>query len=309
MRPALFALAFLASPLSAQTINGYVGDTLKPRGRVVPSLGPGCYRDVLLTPKGAYIIRDTLCWAIRPVVPPPPPPPTPVNQPPPPPRIEGWPVVAVNDGSRGDWLEAWNAGGLTFTDGVLRFVYPQGMAGGTGVGALYHALPGAQQIYVSARIKVAAGWQNHEAGMTKLFYLRTPNGGSIPWVIRGGVSGPWEIQAYPQFGAGYQDGPWLGSNRSTKQVSAGQDFILEAAVDSTTVRWWINGELAGEHTGLNYPASGFTEIQLNPVWGGIGDVKQHNDTLWMDDVTVRGVSAPVNPPILTDEPTDPGWRY
>lgn len=83
---ALLLAACFASPLTAQTITGYAGDSLKPRARVMPASGPGCYRDALLTPAGAFITRDTLCWGVKPVPPKPDTVPTP---PPPPPPVAG----------------------------------------------------------------------------------------------------------------------------------------------------------------------------------------------------------------------------
>jgi len=41
-----------------------------------------------------------------------------------------------------------------------------------------------------------------------------------------------------------------------------------------------------EYTNMNYPNNGFGEIQIAPVWGGVGDTKNETDYYWIDHTHV-----------------------
>jgi hypothetical protein len=176
---------------------------------------------------------------------------------------------------------------------VIKYRWPIGYSGGIGVGQYYHALPNVTRVYVAAAMKLCANWQNHETGVSKLFYLAC-NVGSLPFVFRGGPSGPYEVYSYPQFRAGFSSGPWLASNINQCLVNAGDWFLLEVLVDVNEgeIDWWVNGTHAAHHTegepGIPLEMEAFVEYQHNSVWGGIDDTKDQEDYILTDHVIVRG---------------------
>lgn len=136
MKALLPLLMLLAAPLQAQTTSGWVGDTLTVR-RVMPPLGPGCYRDVLLGQSGAFLTRDTLCWIVRPTVPPP----VVVDTPKPPiVVVPGRPAPLFE----ADWATALGSGQAALRDlsKPLPFDQCEGQIAGVG-GDILHIVPAA----------------------------------------------------------------------------------------------------------------------------------------------------------------------
>jgi hypothetical protein len=108
----------------------------------------------------------------------------------------------------------------------------------------------------------------------------------------GPPGGPYELRSLPQFAT---DNRWLTPNRANVPVTLGQWHQIEWQVDCGTtgqangiVRWWMDGQLIGEWTDVQFPAGGFAEYEQSPTWGGLTDVKLHTDYYWFDHVVLRG---------------------
>ena len=119
----------------------------------------------------------------------------------------------------------------------------------------------------------------------------------------GDVSGPFEVMNLLEFptidnshlGNGYGDspGPWqLFGNASGCGVTLGQWHQIEVFYTKCSsetsrdgvLRWWVNGNLCGNYTNVNFPSGAFTEFQFAPTWGGVGGTKTENDDYWFDHV-------------------------
>jgi hypothetical protein len=88
----------------------------------------------------------------------------------------------------------------------------------------------------------------------------------------------------------------LRSNVRDPEIVRGQWIHLEIharnasadGVNDGLVRWWVNGELAGDHPNIERPALPWTEFHGNPVWGGSGGVVQKDQFLWMNNLFLAG---------------------
>jgi len=62
---------------------------------------------------------------------------------------------------------------------------------------------------------------------------------------------------------------------------------MKYGANSTGIfRSWFDGAKVMEYTNMNYPNNGFGEIQIAPVWGGIGDTKNETDYYWLDHIHI-----------------------
>jgi hypothetical protein len=89
----------------------------------------------------------------------------------------------------------------------------------------------------------------------------------------------------------------LSGNVSEPEISLGEwhqveiyfrQSTTETSMDGT-LRWWLDGELVGDHDNVNFVADDFQHFELAPTWGGIGEVKTQDDFYWFDHVRI---SAP-----------------
>ena len=73
-------------------------------------------------------------------------------------------------------------------------------------------------------------------------------------------------------------------------VTLGQWHRIEWWVDRTAgvVRWWMDGQLIGDYSGVAFPSGGFTNFEFSSTWGGIGDSKTETDYYWFDHVHLSG---------------------
>jgi hypothetical protein len=113
-------------------------------------------------------------------------------------------------------------------------------------------------------------------------------------VMYGSPGGPYEMRVLPQF----PDLPsaWLVPNEATIPLTLGTwhrvEWLLVSSsadgVEDGICRWWIDGQLVGNYLGVVIPSAGFTEYKLSPTWGGVGDVKQHDDDFRFDEIRIAG---------------------
>jgi hypothetical protein len=125
-------------------------------------------------------------------------------------------------------------------------------------------------------------------------FLFPRNGGQdLTMVMYGVPGGPYELRVALQF----RDADrriWLVPNAGPGVVTPGRWHRIEWLVEynSTSdppdgvVRWWLDGVLVGDYRDVLFPAPLLVEHQLSPTWGGVGDVKAHEDFMWFDHVRI-----------------------
>jgi hypothetical protein len=172
---------------------------------------------------------------------------------------------------------------------TLVFAYGPGFPGGNAPGVEFYHLPTpTRETYFGFWWKASAGWQNHAAsGVNKIALLfPATSGAGAMYIMMFFDDTNYTIQVEPTFAA---DTRRLAPNVHATPVRLGAWHRVEwYARYSTTAtsrdgvtRWWLDGELQGEHTDLQMPPdSGFLEYTIRPVWGGVGDVKTQTDCYW-----------------------------
>lgn len=167
--------------------------------------------------------------------------------------------------------------------GVLDFVYPQGFtSGGTEPAALETPLPGFREMFVAFSFKLSENWYDHaaRAGTPKIAFWWFPIGegaSNMFFLHRRLVDGGTSILEW-----GYTP-----ANRARTDIRPGRWYTIQLYVKLPSVpgvtsdgikRWWVNGQLDGEHTNLfkmNNDAPGTPNAALSmfhfaPTWGGVG---------------------------------------
>ena len=152
-------------------------------------------------------------------------------------------------------------------------LYPAGFPGGTAPATHYFPLDRRKEVFVGLQWKVSSPWQGHASGVNKLQFLYA-RGADIAMVMHGPHGGPFEIRVMPQWRE--HGGSWLTANVTRRSIAVGTWHRVEwylryesahGAADGI-VRWWVNGELAGNHTSVRFPDDdGFIEYQISPTWG------------------------------------------
>jgi hypothetical protein len=172
---------------------------------------------------------------------------------------------------------------------TVRYRFPEGHAGGTGVGMMGHGSGNAgsasnmkvggqpvREVYVRVWIRYSNGWQNPE-GMSKMFYTYQQTSTSRN-VLHADLTGTGVQSSYGTKVTSEVTGQVANLSPNVKSVSIqpGVWYLYELfsraasadGVNDGIVRWWINGTLVGQHTNLRRSHHPFTELHWNPVWGG-----------------------------------------
>jgi uncharacterized protein YjdB len=178
---------------------------------------------------------------------------------------------------------------------VLEFTYPAGMAGGTSPANVARGLGSARRVYSGFWFKTNAGWQGHNTGVNKLaFVYMNGGGGDATIMFYGPPGGPYQLRTALQFRNG-DTRFWLPPNVANPPVTMGAWHKVEWLVDygtsgqpNGTIKFWMDGQLLGNYTDVLFPVETLTEFQFSPTWGGIGDMKQNTDRLWIDHVLLKG---------------------
>ncbi len=75
-----------------------------------------------------------------------------------------------------------------------------------------------------------------------------------------------------------------GSGYLTKGQWTKIEFYVKKSTTNTSrdgiVRWWVNGQLAGNYTNMNYAAAGLNEWVWTETWDGAGDMGTSNTVPW-----------------------------
>jgi len=186
----------------------------------------------------------------------------------------------------------------------LRFHYRQG-DGGPGktvyAGNTWFELPGGKrEVYVGLYLKLSTPWDEHQTGndSPKLVFLndRETGGGGDPFYLRRGDDGKIDgnlqnNDAPPQRSLGQnigtvrtEPGRWAKVEFIVKMNSPGESYDGEFHL-------WVDGKKVAEYTDLwlsDAPTPSFDAVNINPLWGGLGDTVAHDQYLWIDHVRVSG---------------------
>jgi hypothetical protein len=166
---------------------------------------------------------------------------------------------------------------------ALEYVYPAGFDGGTAPATHYYPLGHRKELFVGLEWKVSDPWQGHASLVNKIQFLFT-GGSDVFMTMYGPKGGPYELRVMPQWRE--HGDAWLVPNAPASSVTLGQWHRIEwylkyestYGVGDGVVRWWLDGVLVGDYSNVRYPAdAGFTEYQISPTWGGVGDIKAETD--------------------------------
>jgi hypothetical protein len=172
--------------------------------------------------------------------------------------------------------------------GVLAITYPAGFGGGEAPGTLTRTIIPSRNLFVGLWWKPSDPWQGHESNVNKIQFVFAESGGDITMVMYGGTGGPFQLRVIPQFPG--LPSNWLEPNVANIAVALGEwhriEWLLEygETIGSGRVRWWLDGELIGDHSGVPFPDAGLLDYKISPTWGGVGDVKDQTDFFWFDHV-------------------------
>ena len=184
---------------------------------------------------------------------------------------------------------------------VLEEWFPTGYEGGTAPGnVIFVGTNGYTQVFVGTWFKMDANFEGHSSGVNKLMnlwtntdilWLRTNAYADVEYNPDGVMSnGPYYLVATDGLG---------GTDHLQNMVTPMRPIVLgtwhkvEWLVQLPTggssngrMRWWLDGDLVGDVTGLSEAAMGttFGEFQISPTWGGDGGTKTR-DSYSRFDVT------------------------
>jgi hypothetical protein len=174
---------------------------------------------------------------------------------------------------------------------VFQITFPQGFAGGSDPVKYWFDAPGGEQpteLYYAQWIKVSNPWQGHSSGVNKIIYFNTGNTTQAVLMVMFGTSAPYHLRYELEL---TDPTYWLNQNVSNPEFTLGTWHLVEVymkygANGTGIFRSWFDGTKVMEYTNINYPNNGFGEIQIAPVWGGIGETKNETDYYWIDHIHI-----------------------
>lgn len=191
---------------------------------------------------------------------------------------------------------------------VARQTFSTGMGGGVSPSNYYYtSIPyPTRELYTCYWWKASNPWQGHVSGTNKIHFFM---GGGSTWNqvvdMHGPVNGPYKYYLYfpingvsvsnGHISSSYGDDPGsrvLVPNVTNPDATLGQWHRIEhyAKLSSSAtsrdgiLMWWVDGQLVGNFTNVNYPQEPIVEFQFSPTWGGTGDVKAQTDYFQWDHV-------------------------
>ena len=166
---------------------------------------------------------------------------------------------------------------------TLEYVFPVGFPGGTAPATQYYSVKDRTELFVGLEFKVSQPWQGHSSLVNKVQFLYTASS-DVAMVMYGPQAGPFELRVMPQWPE--HGNVWLTPNRTNAPVALGGWHRLEwylkyesaYGAGDGVIRWWLDGAPIGDYSNVRYPNdSGFSEYQISPTWGGVGDAKRESD--------------------------------
>lgn len=161
-------------------------------------------------------------------------------------------------------------------------LYAVGDEGGGGVG-MHRRIDSedATKVYAAVWVKFSENFRNHSSQITKIFYVWSAG---QPKMILTAYGPDLELRSLLRHAPG--GGSYETANRvdrSEATLERGTWHLVEYVVESSSspgtadgaMRWWLDGTLVGEYTGLATHDSGeslvWDTVEWNTIWGGNGD--------------------------------------
>ena len=197
------------------------------------------------------------------------------------------------------------------TRNVLRMTFPAGVPGGTGVGNVYYPLPGGgvQNLYAGFRWKPSSTWNGGSTGGQKINFMigQDFNWSLILLFYQG------RINVYYANNAGVNNchlpntwGDCPGSrqifpNAYSPTITLDRWYQLEVYIKLSTtptsrdgiIRWWIDGQLSGNYTTVNFPTKRIVQYEFNGTWGNAPETNRTEFNISYDQARLStGGSVP-----------------
>jgi hypothetical protein len=199
-------------------------------------------------------------------------------------------------GENGWWT--WGNYSVGQEDGrsVGRMVFPAGVSGGAnGGGATGYNFPSpVNELDVTMDIKFSSNWVFHSI-MNKIWFANTPgaSGGDPIYV---GVRGNQGFSVEKQ--GGTSDAPWYYSPNvgNVGPIQRNVWYTVRVRLVRNTsgqrngsVEMWVNGTKTIEYRNIGIDdRGGFNHWKWDPVYGGVGGSSAAGQTMFMDNVVIRG---------------------
>lgn len=214
---------------------------------------------------------------------------------------------SLPDAVAGAWEYSsnWSGSGVVAEGGALRWVWPAGRAGGDSPGRAVVQTTGHQfrSYYIGVRVRWSVPWTAHGSGANKILYWGSMearrdlgHGPSQFYLNRRGNVIDLTLQ-YAQRN-GQSNVPAGSQRRAHTRVDDGAWHLIELLIEGNEAgrancrtRVWVDDVLNFDVGGL-VCARGealFYGINLDPIWGGIGERKPRDEWIEMDHVRVSGL--------------------
>jgi len=158
-----------------------------------------------------------------------------------------------------------------------------------------------KKLYVSSWIKLSDNWQGHDTLINKLFYAQIGEGNVLSRFFlhaRGANSGTLSPCGMTQ-GTPLGDQRLLCPNLGSANIERGMWHQYELLlVDNTGDNYdgeyhlWVDGVKVAEYKDIIWTngteRKGWRGFEWTPIWGGIGDVIEQEQYMWMDHVYISG---------------------
>jgi hypothetical protein len=212
----------------------------------------------------------------------------------------------------GDIIEDVNAPGSAPRVGRASLFYPQTQGG---IVLVYTKRAPLRELYVGFWFKVNKEWQQNSVGSNKVFFVRTDN------ALEGGTrtNGVWSVRGYGDpmqlvwsHNTGTNDnshacaldmGLVCYPNVGSGNIFFGRWHRIEAYVRASDcercrngiVRWWVDGQLAGDYTNLNYGTKVVNEWVWAQTWDGQSNAlgRSHDVHEYIDDLHISAPKCPM----------------
>ena len=208
-----------------------------------------------------------------------------------------------------------NQDGPLSAPSAIQFRQPRGMVGGGdppwGLGQCWLSVPANRynkEVFVGVWAKVSPNFQGHSSGVQKLWYFMTQRGATGLWLeLHGTGGGPLGVQVVTSFaGVAPREIAPNETNHASDPHSGETAAVLSRGVwhrievyamlppasgGDGTVRVWVDGTLTINRADV--PMSfgsqkGWVQLHHDAIWGGVGDTKQHDDYVWLDQTYISG---------------------
>ena len=214
---------------------------------------------------------------------------------------------------------------------VLEHEYPLGFIGGYEPAVDWHPLPDVRSLFVGFWWRASPVWLGHSVvnKLTFTMQVQRPSGdatasaivafGPSPYLAETGKMGPWTVRVAIEFPTSNGHVPnSTGDDTGSRNLFGNSEPLIRQGdgwhrvelllIKSTTatsrdgtVRWWVDGNLSGDYTTVNFDQRPFGEFQIAPTWGGLGEVKTRRDYLRFGPTRISHPPERVEPPVTPRE--------